>query len=45
MELAALSGLVAIGVAVSQLASTSPRPQLPVHPGRFPQEAGDSGQG
>jgi len=40
MELAALSGLVAIGVAVSQLASTSPRPQLPVHPGRFPQKEG-----
>jgi len=40
MELAALSGLVAIGVAVSQLASTSPRPQLPVHPGRYPQREG-----
>jgi hypothetical protein len=40
MELAALSGLVAIGVAVSQLASTTPRQQLPVHPGRFPQREG-----
>ena len=40
MELAALSGLVAIGVAVSQLASTPPRPQLPLHPGRFPQKEG-----
>ena len=40
MELAALSGLIAIGVAVSQLASTTPRQQLPVHPGRFLQKEG-----
>jgi hypothetical protein len=40
MEIVALSGLVAIGVAVSQLASAPARPQLPVHPGRYPQREG-----
>jgi len=40
MELAALSGLVAIGYAVSRLASAPPRQVEPLHPGRYPQKEG-----